>query len=105
MKRLYLITGAKGHLASTIIQYLRKEDCHIRGLILPTEHGEDDPQLTYYQGDVTKLETLGPIFSDLECNEVTVIHAAGLISIGSGDDPQLQSVNTSRIVFSPHPRG
>ncbi len=42
MKRLYIITGAKGHLAGTIIRCLRNEDCHIRGLILPTESGEDD---------------------------------------------------------------
>ena len=27
MKQLYIITGAKGHLASTIIRYLRKQDC------------------------------------------------------------------------------
>ena len=93
MKRLYIITGAKGHLASTIIQYLRKQDCYIRGLILPTESGQDDRQITYYQGDVTKPETLGGIFSDLECNEVYVIHAAGLISIGSELTPRLHQVN------------
>ena len=58
MRQLYIITGAKGHLASTIIRYLRKQDCEIRGLILPSETGEDDEQLTYYKGDVTKPETL-----------------------------------------------
>ena len=42
MKRLYIITGAAGHLASTIIKYLRDTDCLIRGLILPSESGEDD---------------------------------------------------------------
>ena len=47
MRQLYIITGAKGHLASTIIRYLRKQDCEIRGLILPSETGEDDEQLTY----------------------------------------------------------
>ena len=93
MKRLYIITGAKGHLASTIIQYLRKEDCLIRGLILPTEQGEDDRQITYYRGDITKPESLDAIFSDLECNEVYVIHAAGLISIGSEVTTQLRQVN------------
>lgn len=35
MKRVYIITGAAGHLAGTIIQYLRKTECEIRGLILP----------------------------------------------------------------------
>lgn len=93
MKRLYIITGAKGHLASTIIQYLRDEDCLIRGLILPTEEGEDDNQLTYYKGDITMPETLDAIFSDAEHNEVIVIHAAGLISIEDALTPQLYKVN------------
>lgn len=47
MKKLYIITGAAGHLASTIIKYLRNTDCLIRGLILPSESGEDDRQITY----------------------------------------------------------
>ncbi len=93
MKRLYIITGAKGHLASTIIRYLRHEDCHIRGLILPTEQGEDDRQLTYYRGDVSRQETLEPLFADTECNEVIVIHTAGIISIADKVTPQLYNVN------------
>ena len=93
MKRLYIITGAKGHLASTIIQYLRKEDSHIRGLILPAENGINDKQVTYYKGDVAKIETLNGIFSDIECNEVIVIHAAGLISIREEVTPELYRVN------------
>ena len=93
MKRLYIITGAKGHLASTIIRYLRGQDCLIRGLILPSEEGEDDRQLTYYKGNVTKPETLEPIFSGLACNEVTVIHAAGLISIADKVTDALYQVN------------
>ena len=53
-QQLYVITGARGHLASTIIRYLRDEDCLIRGLILPSEDGNDDGQIKYYKGDVTK---------------------------------------------------
>lgn len=93
MKRLYIITGAAGHLAGTLIQYLRKEDCHIRGLILPTEEGTDDAQLTFYRGDVTQPETLVPLFANTECNEVIVIHTAGLISIKEEVTPELYKVN------------
>ncbi len=93
MKRLYIITGAAGHLASTIIKYLRNTDCLIRGLILPTESGKDDQQITYYKGDITKMESLEEIFSGLECNEVIVIHAAGIISIGNEITPLLYNVN------------
>lgn len=93
MKRLYIITGAAGHLASTIIKYLRNTDCHIRGLILPSESGEDDRQITYYKGDITKKESLEGIFSGLECNEVIVVHTAGIISIGDEVTPLLYNVN------------
>ena len=93
MRQLYIITGAKGHLASTIIRYLRKQDCEIRGLILPSETGEDDEQLTYYKGDVTKPETLDDIFMDIEDREVIVIHTAAIISIGETVTPQLYRVN------------
>lgn len=93
MKRLYIITGAKGHLAGTIIRCLRGTDCQIRGLILPTESGEDDRQVAYYHGDVTRPETLDALFFGAECNEVVVIHAAGLISISAKATPRLYHVN------------
>lgn len=93
MKRLYIITGAAGHLAGTIIRYLRNTDCHIRGLILPSEKGEDDRQITYYRGDITKMESLEGIFSDFECNEVIVIHVAGLVTIGDAAGPLLYDIN------------
>lgn len=93
MKRVYIITGAAGHLAGTIIQYLRKTECEIRGLILPSENGESDSQITYYKGDITKPESLEEIFSGLSGAEVIVIHAAGLISISSNITPQLYSIN------------
>lgn len=95
MKRLYIITGAAGHLASTVIQYLRREDCHVRGLILPSEEGTDDAQVTYYRGDVTRPETLRPLFANIECNEVIVIHTAGLISIAEEVTPDLYNVNVA----------
>ena len=82
MKKLYIITGAKGHLAGTIIRKLRKTDCLIRGLILPSENGNDDCQLKYYKGDVTGLDSMDEIFSNIAGYEVIVIHVAGVISIG-----------------------
>ena len=95
MKRTYIITGAAGHLASTIIKYLRDADCQIRGLILPSERGEDDRQITYYRGDITKIESLEEIFSGLDGAEVVVIHAAGIISIGEDITPLLYNVNVT----------
>lgn len=94
-KKLYIITGANGHLASTIMKYLRKENCLIRGLILPSERNEDNGNIKYYKGDVTKIESLEPIFQDTEDYEVIVIHAAGIISIEDEITPLLYNVNVN----------
>lgn len=93
MKRLYIITGAKGHLARTIIRALRGTNCLIRGLILPTESGEDDQQITYYKGNVTQPESLDAVFSNIAFQETIVIHTAGIISIGDEVTPQMYAVN------------
>lgn len=93
MKKLYIITGAKGHLASTIIKYLREEDCEIRGLVLPREYAVSDERVTYYDGDVTDIASLQEIFSDIEDKETIVIHAAGIISIAEKVTPELYNVN------------
>lgn len=93
MKKLYIITGAKGHLASTIIKYLREEDCEIRGLVLPREYAVSDERVTYYDGDVTDVASLQEIFSDIEDKETIVIHAAGIISIAEKVTPELYNVN------------
>ena len=95
MKRLYIITGANGHLASTIIRYLKDTDCEIRGLILPIEHGQDDIVLSFFKGDITDIASLQEIFTNLRGYEVVVIHAAEMISIESKVSPLLYNVNVS----------
>lgn len=95
MSRIYVITGANGHLASTIIKYLRNEECIIRGLILPTEANTDNLNEKYYKGDITKKETLEEIFTHDPEDEMYVIHAAGLISIQSEVTPAIYNVNVN----------
>ena len=95
MKRVYLITGAAGHLASTTIKALRKQECSMRGLILPDEQGIDDRQITYYKGDITKPDTLDALFSGLEECEVIVLHIAGIISIQDEASPIVYNVNVN----------
>lgn len=94
-QKMYIITGANGHLASTIIRYLVKQDCIIRGLILPAESNQNSSNVTYYKGDITKPETLSEIFSDTENYDVYVIHAAGIISIGNEVTPLMYNVNVN----------
>ncbi len=93
MEKTYIVTGACGHLAGTIIKYLRKTEGQIRGLILPSESAASDEKVTYYTGDVTKPETLEPLFQGLEGRETIVFHAAGLISISEKASGALERVN------------
>ena len=37
MMRLYIVTGANGHLGGTIVRMLQKKGSPVRGLILPGE--------------------------------------------------------------------
>ena len=92
MNRTYIITGANGHLGNTILRTIDKTKNQVRGLILPGENlylaG-----VNYYFGDVTKPETLRPLFENTFDSEVYVIHTAGIISIENNVSEKLRQVN------------
>ncbi len=93
MKKLYIITGAIGHLGTSIIKLLEKEDCLVRGLILPSENAVNHNNVTYYKGDIRKTETLLPLFEEAEGMEVILIHSAGIISLLPEVTPLIYDVN------------
>ncbi len=93
MIHTYIITGANGHVAQTIIRKLRNENCEIRGLVLPTEYNEDTGNVRYFKGDIRQPATLSEIFTGVDSESTVVIHAAGLISIGNELTKALFDVN------------
>lgn len=93
MNKVFLITGAAGHLASFTISLLKERGHYVRGLILPFESGVDDERVTYYKGDVTRIDSMDDFFSGLEGCEVTVIHLAAIVSIDTKASPQIYKVN------------
>ena len=95
MKRLYIITGANGHLGNTIISLLPNTACEIRGLILPQETCIDHDNVHYIKGDVCDMDSLEPLFSNIEDKEVYVIHTAGIINIQPHVSPKLYQVNVN----------
>ena len=48
MKTLYLVTGADGHLGSTIVRLLKKQNLPVRGLLLPGKAAPDIPGVRYF---------------------------------------------------------
>lgn len=91
----YIITGANGHVAQTIIRKLKNEDCVIRGLLLPSENNLDSGNVTYFKGDVTEPESMRDIFAGIDAKNTVVIHAAGIISIGEEITSLLYNVNVN----------
>lgn len=95
MKRLYIITGANGHLGNTIISLLSNTACEIRGLILPQETCIDHDNVHYIHGDICDMDSLAPLFYDIVDKEVYVIHTAGIINIQPHVSPRLYQVNVN----------
>lgn len=94
MARRYIVTGAAGHLGSTILRLLRDKNSEVRCLLRqgekPVVEGEN---LRYTSGDICRPETLAPLFAGGGEPETVVIHTAGLISIAGRVSPQVREVN------------
>lgn len=94
MAKRYIVTGAAGHLGSTILRLLWGRNlevcCLLRQGEEPVVEGEN---IRYISGDVCRPETLAPLFDDGGGSETAVIHTAGLISIAGRVSPLVREVN------------
>lgn len=93
MKKVYIITGANGHLGRAIIRQLLKTGSEIRGLILPGDTEQLFEKVCYTKGDVTDTRSLIPLFQNTAGAEVFVIHAAGIVDISWKLSEQVYNVN------------
>lgn len=95
MKQVYLITGANGHLGSTLVRALLRQGREVRGLILPGGEMPTAPGLTWFQGDVRDTDSLRPLFLGLKDCEAFFIHSAGIIDISDEVSPLAYDVNVN----------
>ena len=95
MDKLYIITGANGHLGSTIIRLLKKCNHKVRGLLLPSENQRDNGNITYVKGDVRDRESLFSLFADSKEMETIVIHTAGIVDISGEVTENMYNVNVN----------
>jgi dihydroflavonol-4-reductase len=80
MKRIYIVTGAAGHLGGWVVRLLCDRGETVRALVLPGEKMCSDlrgAHLSIYEGDVCKPDTLGAVFQTDAETELVVIHCAG----------------------------
>lgn len=94
----FIVTGAAGHLGSTVLRLLAGTGIEVRGLLLP---GETPPvtaaNIRYYTGDVCDADSLRCLFTDTHGKPCVVIHTAALISIAEKMPPRLYAVNVGGV--------
>ena len=98
MKKIYIVTGANGFLGNNIIRKLEQDDNNeIRAFVLNGESIKSLEKLKckIYYGDVTKKETLLPLFENIDDKEVFVIHCAAVVYIKTKYNPLVYNVNVN----------
>ena len=95
MKQRFLVTGANGHLGSTLLRLLQSHPARPRlsGLLLPGQQPLLKGDIDYVYGDVRDLHSLLPLFTaDSDC-DLYVLHTAGVVDISDTRLPLLRAVN------------
>lgn len=103
-KIIYLVTGAAGHLGSTLCTKLQERGETIRALVL---EGEDTRFLKHtdaelFVGNVLDPDSMKAFFTlPADCSAI-VLHCAGIVDIGGKENPAVEAVNVegTRNVFA-----
>lgn len=94
MEKLYLVTGAAGHLGSVLTRQLVETGKTVRVLVLPQERHLPEKAEIYF-GDVLAKESMKPSFENLNGRDLVVIHCAGIVSIASKYNQKVYDVNVT----------
>ena len=97
--KLYMVTGATGHLGTVLVDKLIRAGKMVRCLVLPGEEREVSSMAEVCKGDVTDAESLDSFFADASgeaaagLSNAVLIHCAAKITIATEDDPEVRKVN------------
>ena len=95
MQKLYLITGATGHLGTCLTAELLRRGEHVRVLVRPGRGALAPRGAQAVEGDVARRDTLAPFFDRTGFDSVTVLHCAALVTIASKEDRRVWDVNVN----------
>lgn len=95
---LYIVTGAAGNLGSAIVRKLVRDGEHVHALVLPGEtaarHLPSGAEI--FEGDVTDVSTLRPMFEGLPGKtRIYVIHCAAMVSVSTLVADKIWDVNVN----------
>ncbi len=91
--KLYLVTGASGHVGTVLVDRLLREGKQVRCLALPGEERDVPAAANIFTGDVRDAESLVPFFDVPDGTDAVLIHCAAKITIASEEDPEVWNVN------------
>ena len=93
MKKIYLVTGASGHLGSTLLNRLLEKGQTVRCFVLPGEEKYLPDGVEVFVGDVCDKASLFPFFQNENGDELILLHCAGIVTISSKKNPLVRKVN------------
>ena len=95
MRKLYLVTGATGHVGTVLIDELLRRHEHIRALVLPGR-GKLLPQgVEIVEGNILEEPSLIPFFDRSGYDYLTMIHCAAMITVASKPNPMVWKINVN----------
>lgn len=95
MKKLYLVTGATGHLGTVLISELIKRGENIRALVRAGKEGQVQSGVEICLGDIRDKESLKSFFNLKGYDTVTLFHCAAIIDITSGNNSAVWDTNVN----------
>ena len=95
MGKLYLVTGAAGHLGLAVVKEILSRGEKVRAMILPGQESvmPANAELELMTADVTDPDTLPAFFRNEDGDDLILIHCAAKITIKSKPDRDLRRVN------------
>ena len=93
MEKIYLVTGAAGHLGNVLARELVRLKQRVWVFIMPHEKNHVEGVEKIFYGDVTQKNSLMPPFIEAKGSEFIVIHCAGIVSIQSAFSQKQIDVN------------
>ncbi len=95
MNKLYLVTGATGHLGTCLTEELLRRGEHVRVLVRPGRKALAPRGAEAVEGDVAHADSLSPFFDRTGYDSVTLLHCAAMITIASKEDRRVWDVNVN----------